>query len=418
MSKNQWMVKTMLLRFKFKNFRSFADETILDLTAANIKEHENTLIEKNGIKVLPVAAIFGANASGKSNLFRAFRIMCIDVVTPYEVKGKRGFTVTPFRFDPILEKSPTEFEVCINIDNLEYRYGFSRNREVVEEEWLFERKFSKNSKAQEKLVFYRNKDDFNIGKLHSEEKAELDFLSSMLEPYELLITAIGRRKKSKYAEVYNWFKATVQVQDFSNDYDEFMSRDVNARFLADNDDVLEMVVDFLKEFDNSIDDIKIFKETDPEDLEDIYKVYSYHLSSNGNKVKIPFGSESSGTKKLFALATFLHFSLNHGLVLWIDELDSKLHPLILRYIIHLFRNKESNISNGQLVFSSHNIVCLDSSDLRRDEIWFVEKNNQVSTLYSLYDFKEDESTIRSDLNFGKHYLAGRFGAIPFQKIGE
>ena len=113
------------------------------------------------------------------------------------------------------------------------------------------------------------------------------------------------------------------------------------------------------------------------------------------------------------LAWYLLYALLYGGTLFIDELDSKLHPLLLRYIVKLFKNKDINKTGGQLIFSSHNLICLDSSDLRRDEIWFIEKQNQKSTMFSLYDFKEE--SIRKDLDFGKHYLSGRFGAIPFNE---
>jgi len=104
-----------------------------------------------------------------------------------------------------------------------------------------------------------------------------------------------------------------------------------------------------------------------------------------------------------------------GTVMFVDELDSKLHPLVIRKIIQMFSDRNKNKGKGQIIFSSHNLVSLDSSDLRRDEIWFVEKHEQKSVLYSLYDFKDyNQNSVRADLSFGKHYLAGRFGAIPFQ----
>jgi len=416
MYKNEWMVNTMLLQFKFKNFKSFADETVIDFTATNIKENMNSLIEKNGIKILPVAAIFGANASGKSNLFLAFNSMCVDVLDTYD-KNQKHSLIKPYIFNKGLEKNPTEYEATINIEDKEYRYGFVRNQEQVFEEWLFVNKFSKNTRAKEKLVFYRKGKKLYTEKLNQKESKELNYLISMVGDRDLIITAVGRRNKSEYSKVYDWFVETSQVQDFSDDYDEFMSTKIAAEFLFSNKECLDDVIELLKKFDSSIYDVKIVAEKD-QDLNDVYAVYSYHLDNEGKEIKIPFDSESSGTKKMFALSTWLFFSLNAGMVLWVDELDSKLHPLILRYIIRLYSDKQYNISNGQLIFSSHNLVCLDSSDLRRDEIWFVEKNNQISTLYSLYDFKEDQSSIRSDLSFGKHYLAGRFGAIPFQNIGE
>jgi AAA15 family ATPase/GTPase len=403
---------TMLLQFRFKNYKSFAEEAVLDLTATSIREHANRLIDKNGNKVLPVAAIFGANASGKSNIFSAFFSMARDIFALYG-KNENHYLVTPYIFSKTTEKKPTEYEVSINIDDKEYRYGFVRNQLQVFDEWLYTKKFSKGTKSKEKMIFYRSGRKVLVGKLNQAEKKELEYLGSMINDNELLITAIGLRKRSEYRKVYEWFLFTCFTQDFSDDSDEKWGTEFAAKFLYENKKHFEDVEGLLRKFDKSIIRLEITSEKDA-DLNERFTVYSYHHDEKGNEIRLPFASESSGTKKMFALATLLIFSLKSGLVLWVDELDAKLHPLILRYILGLYCSRDENVGNGQLIFSSHNLVCLDSSDLRRDEIWFVEKVNQVSTLYSLYDFKEDEVAIRSDLSFGKHYLSGRFGAIPFQ----
>ena len=150
-------------------------------------------------------------------------------------------------------------------------------------------------------------------------------------------------------------------------------------------------------------------------MNDQYFPYSLHKDDESTISPVPFSIESCGTKKMFFLSMHLISSLHFGRPLFIDELDSKLHPLLLRYIVKMYHDKIDNKSGGQLIFSSHNLICLDSSDLRRDEIWFVEKIDQKSTMFSLYDFKEE--TIRKDLDFGKHYLNGRFGAVPFNDEG-
>ena len=182
------------------------------------------------------------------------------------------------------------------------------------------------------------------------------------------------------------------------------------KILYKNKDALEQVWSLVNTIDPSIKDIEIEEDIDS-NMNPHYRVFSHHLVNNGKTIKVPFTTESCGTKKIFSLALFINDSLQKGLPLFVDELDSKLHPLVLRYIIKLYHDKDINIGHGQIIFSSHNLVCLDSSDLRRDEIWFVEKNNEKSTMFSLYDFKEEK--IRNDLDFGKHYLNGRFGAIPF-----
>lgn len=406
----------MLLQFRFKNFKSFADEAILDMSATTIKEHSNTLIEKNGIKVLPLAAIFGANASGKSNVFSAFESMHDDVLNYYD-KDEKHNLVVPYIFDKNARNEPTEYEICINIDNNEYRYGFVRNKERVLEEWLFEKKFLKNTKSKEKNIFYRKNKKIYPDKVNNAEKKELEYISSMIKENELLITSIGLREKIKYSKVYEWFKFTSNFQNFSTDMDENINIKIISEILYNEKFIKDEVVDMLNKFDNSIIDLEVEVKEDS-NLDETYSIYTIHKDSDRNIIKLLLETESSGTRKMFSLIVFLLMSLKGGRVLWVDELDAKLHPLILRYIIRMYGDKKLNISNGQLIFSSHNLVCLDSSDLRRDEIWFVEKVNQVSSLYSLYDFRDDENAIRSDLDFGKHYLSGRFGAIPFQEGGQ
>lgn len=401
----------MLLQFKFKNFKSFAEEATIDMMATGIKEHSNSLIDVNGNLVLPVAAIFGANASGKSNIFKAFKAMCVDILGVFE-KNEKHNNIRSFIFDDKLSKEPTEFQVCVNIDDKEYRYGFTRNQTEVFEEWLFEKKFVKGTRSKEKCVYYRENMIIETKTTNKKEKDEISFVFSMLSENDLLLTLLGKRGKSKYTNLYEWFQSVAQFQDFSDDYDERVSTLMAAEFLYDKEVLLNDVVSLLQAFDKSIVNLKIENEKDS-NLNDSYQVYSYHLNSKNEIIKIPFSSESSGTQKIFSLATWLMFSINAGMVLFVDELDAKLHPLALRYLIRLFTNKNTNQGKGQLIFSSHNLVCLDSSDLRRDEIWFVEKNNQQSTIFSLYDFKCDDDTIRSDVNFGKNYLSGRFGAIPF-----
>lgn len=404
-------VNGMLLQFKFKNFRSFADEAVLDLTATNIKENISSLIEKNGVKVLPLAAIFGANASGKSNLFLAFESMRNDVIGTND--SKKNSSIIPYIFDEKIHSEPTEYEVCINIADKEYRYGFVRNQVNVFEEWLFCKNFAKNTKSKEKLIYYREGSKIALGQISKAEAKELEYIGSMETEGQLLMTAIGKREKCTYASIFKMFQMGFSIINFSDEFDEIFWRDAFAQISFEDKECLEYTKNLLNKIDPSIIGLEVKKEKD-EKLNDKFKWYSIHKDSNGEEMHLPIESESGGTKKILSIALDTILALQSGMTVFIDELDSKMHPLVLRYIIQMFSNPEINKGRGQLIFSSHNLVCLDSSDLRRDEIWFVEKENQKSTLFSLYDFKTTEESIRSDLNFSKHYLAGRFGAIPFQ----
>ncbi|MDD3569591.1 MAG: ATP-binding protein [Lachnospiraceae bacterium] len=403
----------MLLQFRFKNYKSFAEDTILDMTATTIRDNDKSLITVNDNKILPVASIYGANASGKSNVFGAFRAMQSDVLNSYD-KDKNHLLIRPFVFCKQQKEEPTEFEVSIYIkeEDKEYRYGFTRDQNKVYEEWLFEKKFTKSTRVKEKCIYYRknSQQEVETDLKSKKEKEEINFLNSMVSETELLLTALGKRRKIRYFAIYDWFYYNTWCMDYSNDKDEIKWTDIFTEVFYENLSSLEDVVKVLQKFDTSILDLKIEKEKG-KDLDEIFKIYSFHACDGGEPEKVPFESESSGTKKIFLLLVLIRLSINLGRVLFIDELDAKLHPLALRYIVRMITDREKNVGNGQLIFASHNLVCLDSSDLRRDEIWFVEKNSQKSSLYSLYDFKEDA---RADLSFGKNYLSGRFGAIPFQ----
>jgi len=400
----------MLLQFRFKNYKSFAEEAILDMTATNIKEHMDSLIDIAGKKILPVAAIFGANASGKSNFFQAFQAMQLEVTAP----SKKYQCAIPFIFNNNLKNEPTEFEICINFEDKKYRYGFAMNQKEILEEWLYEQRFAKKTRSKEKCIFYREYDNLNFESVTKDEKKEIKYIFSMLKTDELIMTALGKRGKSLYSLVYHWFASVPQFKDYSTDFSEFFDMRRVSEALYKLSDIKRNVLLLLQEFDDAIIDLEIEKKQD-DNLKDIYEIYSVHENENGEKIRFPFNNESKGTQKILTLSVWILLSLNMGTVLFIDELDAKLHPLILRYILKLYTNLDDNKQNGQLIFSSHNLVCLDSNDLRRDEIWFVEKEKQKSTMFSLYDFKTYDSANYTDFDFGKHYLNGRFGAIPFLK---
>ncbi len=405
----------MLLELNIKNYKSFKDRASLDMTAAeDVHEHGSFVFSMRGdVKVLSVAAVYGANASGKSNFFAAVNAMRNEVLGFYKSDTVHR-NIKGFVFNTESAKEPTEFEVSILLGDTEYRYGFSRDQNKIFDEWLFERD-NLNLKAEEKCVYYRNCED-NI--LHSEidnesEKDEIEYVNSMISEKELILTSLGKREKSKYAEVFNWFKIGMSVIDYSDESGEIGTKDAITDLLKANHYLLDKLKEVIILFDKSIKNIKIEEELD-HNLNEINRVYTEHELEGGSKIKLPLESESAGTQKLYTLITWILTSLELGVAMFIDEFDAKLHPLIIRYIINMYHDRSIN-NGGQLIIASHNIVCLDRRDLRRDEIWFVEKNDQKSELYSLYDFKTEDSEQASDLDFGKSYIMGRFGAVPFKE---
>ena len=404
----------MLLNFRIKNYKSFAEDAELNMLAASIKDHNDSLIVENDMKVLPVGAIFGANGCGKSNFLEAFALLQ-EMLTVYSGKDKQmelKDLVSSYIFDSVTNKSPTELEISIcDIESKkEYRYGISLDKEKVLEEWLFIRTFSQTKNLKEKCVFYREYGKELRSDIMDKERKEINFVFSLTLEDELLMSNLGKRGISKYQYVYKWFNEKVIYLNYSNEISLLYKTNRLMKTLYDDKELLNNIVRFLKTIDDSIIDIEINKEINNK-MNETFIPYAIHKNDDGDKIKIPFSMESCGTKKMLTFSYYLLLSLRKGYTIVVDELDSKLHPLILRYIVGLYADREVNTGRGQLIFTSHNLICLDSSDLRRDEIFFVEKINQRSSIFSLYDFKE--SNIRNDLSFGKHYLNGRFGAVPF-----
>lgn len=409
----------MLLNFRVKNFKNFAEDVELNMLASSIKEHSESLIDANGVKVLPIASFFGANGCGKSNFMEAFAVMH-DLILGLGKKDQQSGLkelITPFIFNKNNLGVPTEFEITVydSSTKKEYRYGFSATKQKIMEEWLFIQTFSTTKNLKEKCIFYREDGETLKSDINNSELKEIDFVNSLTKNDELLLTNIGKRRSSKYAFVFNWIEGKNIFINYSDESNySFYSNDAQSIFdlLYSEQDILDEVASFLNVIDDSIHSVVIKKEMDNQ-MNTKFTPYSVHYDDENNRLEIPFTSESCGTRKMLVLMFHLFYALVCGRTIFADELDSKLHPLILRRIVRMFRDKKQNIGGGQLIFTSHNLICLDSSDLRRDEIWFIEKKNQRATLFSLYDFKE--TNVRNDLSFGKHYLNGRFGAVPFLK---
>ena len=404
----------MLLELNIKNYKSFKDRASLDMTAAeDVHEHESFVFDRGNTRVLPVAAVYGANASGKSNFFAAVSAMRNEVMGYFKPDIVHQ-NIKGFVFNTESANEPTEFEISILLGSTEYRYGFSRDQNKIFDEWLFE-KDSLNLKAEEKCVYYRNCEDNSLRCeiSNKSETDEIQYVNSMISGRELIITSLGKREKSKYIEVFNWFSIGMFAIDYSDETDENVSKNTITKMLKENQYFLEDLKNIIRMFDNSIINIKIKTELD-HNLNEINRVYTEHKLDDGSKIKLPLESESAGTQKLYSLLTLILTSLKCGTVMFIDEFDAKLHPLIIRYIINMYHDKSIN-NGGQLIIASHNIVCLDRRDLRRDEIWFVEKNDQRSELYSLYDFNIEDNEESAEMDFGKSYIMGRFGAVPFKE---
>lgn len=414
----------MIIQFNFKNFNSFRDEGSLNMIATKNTELPSHVVEIGKNRILKVAAIYGANASGKSNIYAAYEYMTYLVLESFKFGGedmikkndKDAFPGSrPFLFDDS-ENKPSMFEVFF-VDNLDktgktYQYGFEVDDKEVVEEWLYVK--AKTSKEY-KTIFYRKK----------EEKLDLSGLGKGAENIKIslgkenLIVSLGAKLKiQKLKFVRDWFMKN-EIVDFGDPFENLMRSRMLPPGFSDDKTVQEDIVRYISSFDKSIKDFNIEKvdnEPEEEDSEEIsLKIDSMHKGKNGKMVPIPLRKESSGTLKMFALYEPIINTIKYGGTLFIDELNARLHPLLVRNIILSFLNPEINISNAQLVFTTHDIWQIQNDFLRRDEIWFVEKDEETgaSDLYSLADFvDEDGSKIRKDAAYAKNYLYGNYGAIP------
>ena len=411
----------MLLQFYFSNYRSFEGEGILDMRASGSNELSSHIRNTLNEKVLPVTAIYGANASGKSSVFEAFQFMALCVLeslsfsdddkkNPYKLK------VDSFKFSKSREK-PSEFEINY-IDKkgkkeLYYNYGFKIDNSGILEEYL-----ASNTKTGVK----RNEDYTYIFKRERNQKLYLDSsiekfrenLEISLKEKTLLVSLGAKLNIDEFIRVRTWFINT-EVINFSNSLYGAFLENILPNNIIESEEVRKNLVSFINSFDDSIIDIEVEKiSAIDENDKDNYRVFTIHKSDKGTSTaRISMNEESSGTKKMFSLYQTLLDVLEKGGVFFADELDIKLHPLLMRNILLTFTDKEKNSNNAQLIFTTHNTIYMDMDLLRRDEIWFVEKDNGVSNLYSLDDITNEKGEkVRKDSNYEKHYLLGNYGAIP------
>lgn len=417
----------MLLQFNFKNYKSFRDDVTLDLTATKISEFSDRVISIGNEKILPVAAIFGANASGKSNVQEAFRFMAAYVEQSFAFGGEsvdkknkgRLLKPTPFLFDSSSANAASTFEVYF-IDSEEhgaktYNYGFVLNQNGVVEEWL--NYASKSSRGKFKTIFYRNILDNELD-LSGLPTKTIGNIKVSLEKETLIVSLGAKLKIAKLKFVRDWF-VNLNFADFGEPLENLMMSRLMPENFDTDENVRKNVVKYLSAFDNSIVDFNIEKIPDDKDKDGRFKIEAVHKMINSNDTaSIPLNNESAGTLKMFSLYPVLNEVLETGSVLFIDELNARLHPLLVRSFIITFLDSTINTNHAQLVFSTHDSWQLSKELLRRDEIWFTEKDKDgVSTLYSLADFvDEDGIKIRKDENYEKNYLLGRYGAIPSLKV--
>lgn len=394
----------MLIRFSFKNFKSFKNENCLDMEATSLKEHEYNVAKTENGDYLKVSAIYGANASGKTNVLQAFDYMKKRILVSDDSKKNSPIDEENI-YSFMINNDPIALEVEILAKNNKiYKYGFEVLKDKIISEWLFEKKVNKFYS-----IFERENNNVSMKPNKISDLINIDERTLFLNIYSKI-----DRNNEDFSNVYDWFVNSMYLDLGNPNFERFINNRVSLKILSDEIYKKELLK-FIKTFDSGIEGIK----TTPDSIEavknnnGIIDIEVLHREENGKLKALPFYLESNGTRKMFHLFDFFMDALRNGMVLFVDELDAKLHPLLTRYIINLFHNSLTNIGNGQLIYSTHDTVNLNKETFRRDEIWFAEKDKDgISTIYSLSDYKINDTKVRNDATYNKDYLSGRYGAIP------
>ena len=418
----------MLINFTVGNYRSFKNEKTLSMEAASIKEHKDAVISVDKYKLLPLAVLYGANSSGKSNVLSAFSVMKYVVVNSVKLNPDEEIVpFFPFMLDTKSFELPTSFEVEFLIGTTYYRYGFEYNEKIIVTEWLYERMPGE----KEYNLFLRSGSAYKVS---STRFAEGKGKETNTSDNRLFLSLVAQLRGQKSVKIIEWFSNINFISGLDNrGYESFTKQMIQYRlegFLPAFNffqklqlgfkDIKVKETEISNEFKKALAGVpldfqkKMLQERNTE-LRTIHEVFD----ENGNVARLDEFSEemmeSEGTKKVIELSGPLFDTLLNGKILLVDELDAKLHPILTRNIIMLFNDPQQNKKGAQLIFATHDTNLLNINFVRRDQVWFTEKDPQESTdLYSLVEFKDEEGIkVRKDRSLAKDYINGRFGAIPF-----
>ena len=391
----------MLCQFSFQNYKSYKEETTFDLQATAISEFEESLIKREKCSnLLPVSVIYGPNGGGKSNLLQALACLITTVVKPIHDLGntreniiiQQGFSAKPFLYDMDSVEEPIEYRIFFRKGNYEYRYYLATLKDEIFAETLDRKTIGGKKPAQ---IFYREGEVIILGPTLSKEGVNIKVNEKM--PY-LSFLAINYNIPV-IAEVQEWFESCI-IRNYGNPIIE------TEVMFSENENVKKQIVTLLNDVGIDIEDYRFDSDEKQLYLKRTIAGKSYELSLT---------EESDGTRKLIAALPAILIALQEGRLVIIDELDAKLHPKLLRYVISLFKNPKVNRNGAQLLFTSHDMSTMKNTVFRRDEIWFAALNEKRSSeIYSLYEIRhEDNERVKSTAAFDKQYMEGRYGADPY-----
>lgn len=417
----------MLIEFSVGNYRSFKEPVTFSMVAAKITSQDPRIDENNinvidkHLTLLTTSAIYGNNASGKSNLYKAITFMKWFILnSSKETQSDEPIKIDTFRLSEETENKPAFFQMVFLIDNIKYRYGFEVTTEKVVSEWLFY-----TPTIREGLLFLREESGFKLSRSFKEGNK----LEEKTRINTLFLSVVAQFNGQISNKIINWFQKMGTISGV----DDTRYRGFTIGSFAEGrykNDILELI----KKLDIGVKDINIeklekaqisfhkdisddIKKMILKDLEKGGSVYAINTKhTKFNEKGIPTGNEmfgldmeSNGTQKLFFLAGPIIDTLSKGKILIIDEFEARLHPLITRALVQLFNSIDTNLNRAQLIFTTHDINLLSKELFRRDQIWFIEKDSRgASHLFSLAELK-----VRNDALYEKDYIQGKYGAIPY-----
>lgn len=418
----------MLVNFTVKNYRSFKLERTFSMKASSIKEHKESIVNRGKYSILPLAVFYGANSGGKSNLIEAIATMRSIVISSVRLNEGDKLPYDPYALDKTSELQPTFFEIQFVKGEVLYRYGFEYDKDEIVSEWLYEKCFGE----KEYELFVRSHEFIEVSEKRFAEGLGKEELTNS---NRLFLSLVAQLKGEKANAVISWFRTCNVVSGISSEgYEGFTLR----MFLTHQPEA-EQAQEFFKDLQlgftrfsvKEVDLPKEMIEKAPKSIKSMlerdslsgsflepittHNVYDEDGAVIGERDFPKNKMESEGTKKVIEMSGPIFDTLKDGKTLIVDELDAKLHPILTRNIVLLFMDPLRNPNGAQLIFATHDTNLLDLDVIRRDQIWFAEKDKVESTdIYSLVEFKDDDGKkVRNDRDIKRDYIRGRYGAIPF-----
>jgi uncharacterized protein len=405
----------MLIEFSVENYRSIKDRVTLSMVASDEEQLSGNLIAiegETGQKLLKTAVLYGANASGKTNVLKAFEFMVDFVVNSHRIQKGDEIETVPFLLDEEMSEEPSVFVVMFYHEGMKYAYGFTCDRKRVYEEYLYA-----FLNGEQKMIFERfDTDVFEF----EEDEQEQEALSKRTLENRLYLSTATQFNYERTAKAFEWFKSEVEMWV---DLEQLLDEEITAQMILKDKDFGEVVTHFLANADTGICGIEVFMKPRRAGQNSFrpflikkFRVYVDHKLQlpNGEEriVTFPLEEESRGTQRMFEMLGPWIQALRKGKLLVIDELENSLHPLLMEQLVKLFHSTAHNKNGAQLLFTTHNTNLIDETIYRRDQIWLTDKapSTGSTNLYSLLRFKRVP-----DQDLEKGYLAGRFGAVPFFK---